>query len=407
MPGARPGTGILPGTAALIIEPGRVTVPSLLKQAGYATGVVGKWHLGLGAQSPTDYNGEIKPGPLEIGFDYAWLLPATGDRTPCVWVENHRVVGLDPADPDQARLLRPARRPGVVRQRHPAHRQADRRQGGALEGRRDRRRADRARPSRSSSSTRTSRSSSTSPRTTSTCRACRTPGSAAPARPASAATRSTSSTGPSARCSPRSTGCKLADNTLVIVTSDNGGVLDTNGPDIEHGGTVETNNGHAYNGPLRAGKGSAYEGGTRVPFIARWPGHIKPGVSDELICHVDMLATLAALTGQTLPADAGPDSFNVLPALLGEKTDKPCRDHLVEHGNVLAIRKGPWKLIPAVGGGGQARRKAKAAGPGTAELYNLADDIGETKNLAAQHPEIVKEMTALLQQVRENGRSRP
>ena len=93
------GTGILPGTAALIIEPGRVTVPSLLKQAGYTTGVVGKWHLGLGPQSPTDYNGEIKPGPLEIGFDYAWLLPATGDRTPCVWVENHRVVGLDPADP--------------------------------------------------------------------------------------------------------------------------------------------------------------------------------------------------------------------------------------------------------------------------------------------------------------------
>jgi arylsulfatase A-like enzyme len=95
----KPGTGILPGTASLIVDPGRVTVPSLLKQAGYATGAVGKWHLGLGSQSPTDYNGEIKPGPLEIGFDYAWLLPATGDRTPCVWVENHRVVGLDPADP--------------------------------------------------------------------------------------------------------------------------------------------------------------------------------------------------------------------------------------------------------------------------------------------------------------------
>ena len=95
-------------------------------------------------------------------------------------------------------------------------------------------------------------------------------------------------------------------------------------PDIEHGGTLETNNGHPHNGPLRGGKGSAYEGGTRVPFIARWPGRIKPGVSDELICHVDMLATFAALTGQTLPADAGPDSFNVLPALLGEPTAKPC-----------------------------------------------------------------------------------
>src|SRR5512147_2245237 len=89
------GTGILPGIAALIIEPGRVTVPSLLKQAGYTTGIVGKWHLGLGTKEPTDYNGEIKPGPLEVGFDYCFIIPATGDRTPCVYVENHRVVGLD------------------------------------------------------------------------------------------------------------------------------------------------------------------------------------------------------------------------------------------------------------------------------------------------------------------------
>ena len=92
------GTGILPGIAGLIIEPGRTTVPSMLKRAGYATGVVGKWHLGLGT-TPTDYNVEITPGPLDVGFDYAWLLPATGDRTPCVWVENRRVVNLDPADP--------------------------------------------------------------------------------------------------------------------------------------------------------------------------------------------------------------------------------------------------------------------------------------------------------------------
>ncbi len=92
------GTGILPGIAGLIIEPGRTTVPSLLKRAGYETAVIGKWHLGLG-KTPTDYNTEIKPGPLEVGFDYSWIIPATGDRTPCVWVENHHVVNLDPADP--------------------------------------------------------------------------------------------------------------------------------------------------------------------------------------------------------------------------------------------------------------------------------------------------------------------
>ena len=92
------GTGIASGIEGLLIEPGRTTVASLLQRAGYATGIVGKWHLGLGTK-PTDYNGDIRPGPLELGFDYAWIIPATGDRTPCVWVENHRVVNLDPADP--------------------------------------------------------------------------------------------------------------------------------------------------------------------------------------------------------------------------------------------------------------------------------------------------------------------
>jgi arylsulfatase A-like enzyme len=198
---------------------------------------------------------------------------------------------------------------------------------------------------------------------------------------------------------------KLADNTLIMVTSDNGGVLDTNGPDSVNSGTVETNDGHPQNGVLRGTKGSPYEGGTRVPFIARWPGHVKTGISDELICHVDMLATAAALTGQKLTDTAGPDSFNVLPALLGEKLDKPCRNHLVEQGSALALRKGSWKLIPAAPAG--KGKKGKGRGPKSAELYNLADDLSETKNVADQHPEIVKAMTALLQTVHEKGRSRP
>ena len=92
------GTGILAGDAALIITPGRTTMPSILKQAGYATGFVGKWHLGLGTGT-IDWNAEIKPGPLEIGFDYGFFMPATGDRVPCVYVENHQIVGADPADP--------------------------------------------------------------------------------------------------------------------------------------------------------------------------------------------------------------------------------------------------------------------------------------------------------------------
>src|SRR5215471_11413785 len=92
------GTGVLPGDASLIIEPGRYTLPAMLKEAGYRTGVVGKWHLGLGAKG-MDWNGEIAPGPLDVGFDYSFILPATGDRTPCVYVENRRVVNLDTKDP--------------------------------------------------------------------------------------------------------------------------------------------------------------------------------------------------------------------------------------------------------------------------------------------------------------------
>ena len=97
----QPGTGIAAGNAPLLIKPGTTTVASLLKSAGYRTGVVGKWHLGLGDAEKTDYNRELKPGPLELGFDYAFIIPATGDRVPCVFVENHRVVGYDPADPIQ------------------------------------------------------------------------------------------------------------------------------------------------------------------------------------------------------------------------------------------------------------------------------------------------------------------
>jgi arylsulfatase A-like enzyme len=390
------GTGILPGIAGLIIEPGRVTVPSMLKQAGYTTGVVGKWHLGLGT-TPTDYNTEIKPGPLEIGFDYAWLLPATGDRTPCVWVENHRVVGLDPKDPIKLDYSVSRGQPrsfvnGIPR--------IGEQVGGKAALWKDDEMADVIAAKGITFIEKNKDKPFFLYLATHDIHVPRVP------HQRFRGTSQAGIRGDSVHSFDWTIGrvmdaldkLKLADNTLIIVTSDNGGVLDTNGPDHVNSGTVETNNGHPHNGPLRAGKGSAYEGGTRVPFIARWPGHVPPGDSGALICHVDMLASFAALTGQKLIEAAGPDSFNVLPALLGDKTG---REHLVENGN--GLRLGQWKLIDAPAGAG---KKAKRSGSGT-QLYNLATDLGETKNVAAEHPDIVEKMDALLDQIRAKGRSRP
>jgi arylsulfatase A-like enzyme len=130
-----------------------------------------------------------------------------------------------------------------------------------------------------------------------------------------------------------------------------------------------------------------------MPFLVRWPGRIRPGESDALVCQVDLLASLAALTGQKLAENAAPDSFNVLPALLGEA--KTGREHLIVNGN--GLRLGPWKFI-------EGNPKGAKAGP--VQLYNLAEDPEEATNVAERHAQRVAEMAALLKQLRAAGRSR-
>ena len=140
---------------------------------------------------------------------------------------------------------------------------------------------------------------------------------------------------------------ELAANTLVILTSDNGPVLDDGYKDD----AVRKLGGHRPAGPLRGGKSSIWEGGTRVPFVVRWPARVKPGVSDAIVSQVDLCSTLAALCGQTLAPDDAPDSINVLPALLGDSPEG--REHVLEHAGKVAIRKGPWKFIPGAEKGGK------------------------------------------------------
>ena len=157
-------------------------------------------------------------------------------------------------------------------------------------------------------------------------------------------------------------------------------------------------------------KADAWEGGHRMPFIARWPGKIKPGSSSaQTICFTDMLATFAALVGVKLPADAGEDSYNILPLLLDEKDHAPVREATLVGAakGSLTIRQGDWKLIPFLGSGGFSKPSRVKPGPGdpVGQLYNLADDPGETKNLYAERPEIVRRLTALQEKIRTEGRS--
>jgi arylsulfatase A-like enzyme len=167
----------------------------------------------------------------------------------------------------------------------------------------------------------------------------------------------------------------LITNTLVILSSDNGPVVE----DGYRDGAVENLNGHRPAGPLRGGKYTIFEGGTRVPFIVRWPQRVRPGVSDALVSHIDFLASFAALTGQKLTAGEGPDSRNVLPALLGASPTG--RDQFVEHANVLALRDGPWKYIePSHAKRNTPAHTASGAVP-SGWLYDLADDLGETNDL--------------------------
>ncbi len=391
----KPGTGIARGIDGLLIEPGRTTLPSMLQKAGYTTGVVGKWHLGLGT-FPTDYNHSIKPGPREIGFDYNWIIPATGDRVPCVWVEGDHVANLDPADPITLDYT-------VKRGDKESFVMGIPRIGGQTGGT-------------------AALWKDTELSTVIVAKSCEfiernqskpfflylaTHNIHVPRVP------NPKFVGKS-DCGVRGDAIVefdwtvgqvldqldklgLATNTIVILSSDNGGILDNNGPDAVHGiGDPDATNGHKPNGVLRGTKGTVWEGGTRIPLIVRWPTKVKPGTSDALVSQMDFLASFAALTGQAIPSGQAADSENHLAALLGNAPVG--RQYLVEQNNngaPFGFRSGNWKLLPKGGGKG-------ADGPA---LYNLATDLSEGKNLAKQQPAKVKEMQAQLKKICGNAHS--
>jgi arylsulfatase A len=407
-------SGVLGGLSPRLIEPGRMTVASLLKEHGYHTACIGKWHLGmdwvklpgkqvaeLNIESPqqvnnVDYNQPIANGPRSVGFDQYFGISASLDMVPYTFIENERVTAspsesksfamflgrnsqtrLGPTAPefDAADVLPKLTERAVA---YIAERAADAKKGQPF----------------------FLYLPYASPHT--------------PILP-TAPWKEKSGLNYYADFVLQTDDCVgqllaaldkhgLAENTLVVLTSDNGCSPQADFAELAA-------KGHHPSGPFRGHKADIFEGGHRVPFLVRWPAKVKAGrVSEQTGCLTDLLATAAEIVGAKLPVGAGEDSVSFLPALLGEDKS-PLREATVHHSinGSFAIRQGDWKLCFCRGSGGWSAPKPgqEASELPADQLFNLKADLGEIKNVAAENPEIVARLTALMEKYLVDGRSTP
>ena len=423
----RAGTGIAPPNGPSIIQPGEKTIGDLLKRAGYKTAVIGKWHLGLGAPGKgPDWNGELKPGPREIGFDYNFLLPTTNDRVPQVYVENSRVLNLDPSDPLWVGMKKPSEdHPTGITHRHTLkmdwshghnstiHNGISRigfYTGGHSARFRDEDLADKW----VEKSEEWIKENKKDPFflffASHDLHVPRIPherfkGKSGLSYRGDVIVQLDWCVGEIVRILKEQ---GLDKNTMIVFCSDNGPV----GDDGYKDGALEFMGDHKPAGPYKGGKYSIFEGGTRTPFITWWPGTIEPGVSDEVVCTIDLATSLASHLGLSLPEESYIDSLDVMDALLGKEGAKG-REHLIQQDNGgkgnFGFRKGKWKLL---------RHAKKMARNVTVEqklanetvdkltLIDLEKDPGEKTNLAQSNPEMTEKLNSELQALLDRGRSR-
>ena len=401
-PWRNPDAKILPGDAPLIIREDEYTIPKMMQGAGYTTGAIGKWHLGMG-KGKINWNETVKPGANQIGFDYSCLIAATNDRVPTVYIENGDVVGLDKNDPievnyeqnfpgepnaidnpDQVRMkwhhghnntiINGIPRIGFMKGGHSA-RWRDEDMADYFVGK---------------------------VKDYITAHADTTfflyYGLHEPHVPRAPHERFAGSTtmGPRGDAIVEADWCVgqliehlekegILDNTMIIFSSDNGPVLQ----DGYYDDAVEKVGEHSPTGGLRGGKYSLFDGGTHIPFFIYWKGHITPATSNELVCQMDLLPSLAKLVGGYTPA--GLDGIENLEAFMSDAPSKR-KDLVIEAKSKVAFRTGPWVMIPPYKG-----KKTNATGNELGNLkeyalFNIVEDPAQVNNVAAQNPEVLEDL---------------
>ncbi|GAB1308885.1 sulfatase-like hydrolase/transferase [Urechidicola sp. KH5] len=412
----RKNAAVLPGDAPLLISTDRPTLPKMLQQNGYNTAVVGKWHLGLGNGS-VDWNGKVSPGPLEIGFDYSYLIPSTGDRVPSVMLENHHVVGLDQEDPIQINYKKKVGTDPTGNENPDLERYAsDDFHGktivngvariGYMTGGNSARFKDETVPYQMLSKARTFIDESKEepfflyfsfhdihvPRLPDT----RFLGATDMGVRGDAIVQMDYITGEVINHLEKR---GLDKNTIVIFTSDNGPVLDDGYADE----SVERLGDHKPAGPYRGNKYSAFEAGTRVPTIVYWPGTIAPKKSNALMTQTDIYASVAELIGHKLDAMEAPDSYAMWDAFSGI-SDKG-REFLLEESVTLSLRHKDYKYIHPTNKNPSWIKKEKNIESGTskkAQLFDLSADVGETQNIADKKKKLVQKFAAEIERIQNN-----
>lgn len=408
---------IINGDAPLIIDTEKRTLPDMLKDAGYTTGVVGKWHLGLGS-GDTNWNEVVKPGPKEVGFDYSFLIPATGDRIPTVYMENQKVIGLDANNPIKVSYTEKldgyplgTEHPELLKQHTDLQHLGSITNGisriGYMKGGESALWIDEKIPfnltNKAIDFIEVNRDNPFflffslhdihQPRI------------------ANINFVESSTMGPRGDVIAQMDWCVgevmkklkdlgVSDDTMVIFTSDNGPILDDGYLDYAR----ELVGNHTPGGIYRGSKYSVYEAGTRMPTIVSWPSKITPGTSDALLSQVDIYASLASLVGQKLKNGDAPDSENHINAWLGKSLT--ARTVLLEEAYAFGLRMGDYKFIlpkkdPTV----PEWITKKFVDPGfssEAQLFNLKNDPSETNNVAEKNPEVVAKMQKLVLAIIDN-----